>query len=120
MYNVSNSHSYNSIWRIMRKSGDIFVIRYAFYIYYFYTWAITNLLAKVRDKCADHISQTDIQQNRFFYTPFSSSFVRRFSNVLTVPVKMKDRKDEIEKKHVWMINVGPLIIERRLILPTGK
>jgi hypothetical protein len=33
---------------------------------------------------------------------------------------MKDRKDEIEKKHVWMINVGPLIIERRLILPTGK
>ena len=78
------------------------------------------MLVEVHDKCTDDISQADIQQNSVFYTPFSSSFVRRFIDVLIIPMKKKDRKVVIETKHVWITNFGPLIMDRRLILPTGK
>ena len=49
------------------------------------------------------------------YVPFFSSSVRRFSIVLIIPIKAKDRNDEMETKQVWNINFGLLIMKRRLI-----
>lgn len=52
--------------------------------------------------------------------PFSFSSVRRFSKVLIIPMKAKDRREQIDTKHVWLTNFRLLMMEKREVFSTKK
>ena len=55
-----------------------------------------------------------------FYRPVSLFSVRIFNQVFIIPMKDNDRNDEIETKHVWIINVPLVMMDSKLIFPVVR
>ena len=54
-----------------------------------------------------------------FYRPIFLFSVRIFNQVFIIPIKDNDRNDEIETKHVWIINI-PRDDGEQTYLPCSK